>query len=74
MYQLKTRQICLFIIAFLPIAKFFMMNSVIATYANNDMWLSVLINLLLDYLTIFSILFLYKKTNKKFIEILKERF
>jgi hypothetical protein len=52
-YQLKTRQICLFIIAFLPITKLFMMPSIATKFANEDMWISVFINLLLDFTTIF---------------------
>lgn len=74
MYQLKIKQVCFIIIAFLPVTKFFMMNSVIAGYADNDMWISVLLNLILDFLAVLSILFVYKKTGKRFSDLIRENF
>ena len=73
-YELKPRQICLFIISFFPVAKLFMMASVISASANEDTWLSVLINLGLDLISIISIVYLAKKTNKTFFEILTKVF
>ena len=55
MYQLKVRQICFFIIAFLPITKFFSLPSIIATCANEDLWISTLISLAFDFLTLIPI-------------------
>ena len=52
-YSLKTRQICLFLIAFLPIPKMFMMPSIVAGIAEEDMWISTIFNLFLDFTTIF---------------------
>lgn len=72
--QLKTRQICLFIIAFFPIVKIFIMPSFIAQSANEDLWISALINILLDAVTLFFIVWTYKKTKQSFFEILESVF
>ncbi len=73
-YQLRTRQICLFIIAFLPITKLFMMPSIAAKSANEDMWISVLINLMLDFITIFLLTLTMKKSQMDFFGILESTF
>lgn len=73
-YELKPRQICLFIISFFPVAKLFMMASVVSASANEDTWLSVLINLSLDLISIFSIVYLSKKTDKTIFELISEVF
>ncbi len=64
-HQLKTRQVCLFFIAFLPITKLFTLPSVLATFANEDMWISALFNALLDIATLIVLIFTckYAKTN-----------
>ena len=54
-YELKSRQVCLFIIAFLPISKLFIMPSILAGKANEDLWISALVNLTLDFLTILAL-------------------
>lgn len=73
MKELKVRQVCLFIITFLPIMKLFMMFSVIAKHASNDMWISLVINSLIDLIVVMSAIFVYQKTNKSFVEILNEK-
>lgn len=73
MKELKVRQVCLIIVAFLPVTKFFMMFSEIARYASNDMWISVILNQLIDLFAVLSVIYVYKKTNKSFIELLKEK-
>ncbi len=72
--QLCTRQICLFMIAFLPVTKLFMMPSVVAGFSREDMWISILINLSLDFLTIMAVTFTCKKTNLSFFELLELNF
>ncbi len=72
--ELKTRQICLFMFAFFPVVKLFMMGSVISGYAKEDTWLSVLINLVLDFLSILAIVYCAKKTDKTFFELLQDCF
>lgn len=69
-YSLKSRQISFFFLAFLPVTKLFMMPSVIAKYAAEDMWISVLINLLLDFFTMFGFIILLKKENVTYFELL----
>lgn len=72
--QLTTRQICFFIIAFLPITKFFMMPSVVAKFAQEDMWISILINLTIDFLTITALTYTCKKSSLTFFEMLENAF
>ena len=74
MYQLKTRQICFFIIAFLPITKFFSLPSLIAGHAKEDLWISALISLSIDFITLIPIVYVCKKTDKTFFEILEDIF
>ena len=74
MKALKTRQVCFIIIAIIPVIKLFMMNSVVSEYAKNDMWISVLINLLLDLLVFITVLLFYKKYKMTFIKYLENTF
>ncbi len=70
-YELKTRQICLFCIAFLPITKFFVMPSLIASVAGEDMWISVLLSTAIGVLTLWLITVTCKRTNTDFCELLE---
>ena len=74
MHQLKTRQVCFFLIAFLPITKFFSLPSLVSKLAGQDMWISILISLLLDFLTLLPIVFACKVSNKGLFEILEDTF
>ena len=69
-FQLKSRQICLFFIAFMPITKLFTMPSILTRLANNDLWISATINVIIDILTLSVLLFVSKKTNKTYYEML----
>ena len=72
MKQLKIRQVCFFIIAFLPITKFFSLPSIIARHASEDLWISALLCLLLDFITLIPIVIASKNANKNFFELLEE--
>lgn len=72
--QLKTRQICLFFIAFMPITKLYALPSVLAEITSEDLWLSVIINLLIDLVTIVALIWVSKKTNLTIIEMLNKSF
>lgn len=79
MYSLKTRQICLFFIAFLPAVTVFFYPSIVAGEANEDCWLSALFGLILDSVTLILLLFAVKRAKKLFpdknyFEMLKEGF
>lgn len=74
MKQLKTRQICLFFIAFMPITKLFMLPSVVAEIASEDMWISAVFNLLVDMLTLAVILWVCRKCDCDFFELLEKSF
>lgn len=73
-YQLKTRQVCLFLIAFMPLTKLFLMPSVMASFAGEDMWLSATVNLLLDFVTLFFVINACKKANVDFFTLLELKF
>ena len=73
-FQLKTRQICLFIIAFLPITKFFTMPSIIARSSNEDLWISALISIIFDLVTVAVLTFICNKSKRNFFEILTDIF
>lgn len=73
-YDLKTRQICMFFVAFLPISKLFMMPSVLSSFSKNDMWISALMLSLLDIFTLLCIILLSEKTGKTFFDLINELF
>ena len=73
-FELKTRQICLFLIAIIPINKLFIMPSILAKSAGEDMWISCLISLAIDFLTILSVVLVRKRTNETFFTLLKNCF
>ena len=69
---LSVRQVCFVFIAFMPVTKFFILPSIIAQISSNDMWISVLISILFDFLTLVVILSTMRKTNLCFFDLLKE--
>ncbi len=73
-HQLKTRQVCLFFIAFLPITKLFSLPSVLATHADEDLWISTLINAILDIATLVALIFTCKYAKKSFYGMLEDVF
>ncbi|MBR2870191.1 MAG: GerAB/ArcD/ProY family transporter [Clostridia bacterium] len=73
MKQLKTRQICFFFIAFMPITKFFMVPSILAGQAHEDMWICSVVNLLLDLFTLTALTVVCKRENTDFITLLKNK-
>ncbi|MBR2385032.1 MAG: GerAB/ArcD/ProY family transporter, partial [Clostridia bacterium] len=74
MNQIKTRQICLFFIAFLPITKFFMLPSILAETASENMWISSIISFLMDLLTVLALIFVCRKANTNIYELLEINF
>ncbi|MBQ7236910.1 MAG: GerAB/ArcD/ProY family transporter [Clostridia bacterium] len=73
-FQLKTRQICLFFIAFTPVIKLFMMPSIIAEFAREDMWISSLINLILDGVTFIFLLIAARRAKTNVFGLLEDNF
>lgn len=71
---LKTRQICFFYIAILPVIKFFMMPGLICETAGEDLWISVIINCLLDFTAIFIVYFCLKDENCDFFTLAERVF
>lgn len=72
--ELKSRQVCLFFIALVPIVKLFTMPSISASFANEDMWISALFSVILDTLTIIILFSVCKRENKGFFELLSQTF
>lgn len=73
-YELKTRQVCLFLIALMPLTKLFLMPSVLAEHANEDMWISALINCALDFVTLICIIRLCRLANTNVFGIIESAF
>lgn len=73
-YQLKTRQVCFFFIAFVPAIKFFTLPSVLAKSAGEAMWVSALICFLLDLFTIIALTYTMRKTRLAFYGLLELNF
>lgn len=71
---LKTRQICLFFAVFLPVIKFFMMPSVVASVSAQDMWISVIIDILLDFAVILTVSLALKDEDTDFFGTLEKRY
>lgn len=74
MKQLKTRQICLFFIAFSPMIKLFYLPSVLAGVAYEDMWICAVVNLLIDLATLIPLLIVCEREEKDFITLIKDSF
>ncbi len=72
--QLSVRQICFFFIAFIPVTKVFLLPSVLAKYANEDMWISALINFALDIITLVALIYTSTKHDDDFYGILTKNF
>ncbi len=73
-HQLKTRQVCLFFIAFLPITKLFSLPSVLATFTDEDLWISALIIALIDIGTLIALIFTCKYAKTTFYGMLEQAF
>lgn len=73
-YSLKTRQIALFFLAFTPLVKMFTMPSLISEIASNDGWISIIINLSLEFLTLGVVLLAVRKTRGDLFTFIKDGF
>ena len=71
---LKTRQICFFYVTVVPIAKFFMMASEICSVTGEDVWISVAVNLFLDFSTALTLYFCLKNENCDFFTLIEKTF
>ena len=69
----KTRQICFFYIALLPVVKFFTMPSVLAETCGEDLWISVLFNAAADVLAISVLYFCLKNSDCDFFTLIERR-
>lgn len=73
-YQLHLRQICLFFIAFSPILRVFMLPSLTAQISGEDMWISSVFNVLIDFVSIIAIIICCKCTDDDFYTLIKNKF
>ena len=74
MKNLKTRQICLFFIAILPVSKIFILPSTLATYSQNDLWISAIFNFLLDFVCVLAIIRACKNSKMSYFELIESTF
>lgn len=73
-YPLKLRQVCFLIIALFPITKILLLPALVSGVAKEDMWISTLINITLDFITIIFLIFACKKQDKNFFELMEYYF
>ena len=73
-YELKSRQVCLFFIAFMPLTKLFMLPSVLAGINGEDMWISTVINVLIDFVTLFILTISARRAKTNFYGLLENSF
>lgn len=71
---LKTRQICFFYIALLPVVKFFMMPGFLSGVCGEDLWISVAINGFVDIITITVLYFCFRFEDGDFFTITERTF
>ena len=69
----RTRQICFFYIALMPVVRFFSAPSIICGFSREDLWLSAVINCLADVITIAVLYFLLKNENCDFFSLIEKR-
>ena len=70
----KTRQVCFFYVAMLPVVKFFMMPGLISGITGEDLWISVLFNCLADLITVSVLYFSLKDADADFFTVLERKF
>ena len=70
----RTRQICFFHVALLPVVKFFMMPSLISGISGEDLWISTLFNCLADLITVSVLYFCLKSADADFFALLERKF
>lgn len=70
----KTRQVCFFYVALLPVVKFFMMPGLISGITGEDLWLSVLFNCLADLITVSVLYACLKDADADFFTLLEQKF
>ncbi len=73
-YELSFRQVCLFLIALVPVSKMFMMPSILAKHSNEDLWFSTLLNFSLDFITLFFVVLSCKNAKNTLFSSLEEKF
>ncbi len=74
MNKIKLRQICFLFIGMMPITKLLMYPSILPYYAKNDVVLSAAINFILQGIVIGFVLWLSKKTDCTFFQLLQNTF
>ena len=74
MDKIKLRQICFLFAAMMPITKTIVYPATLAYTARNDLLWSALVNFLLEGAVIAAVLFLAKRTNCTFFELLQNTF
>lgn len=71
MNRFNLRQACLLFIGILPVTKIFMLPSIVSGISANDGWISTLLNLSLDLVALFFIVYSMQKANCSFSTLLE---
>lgn len=74
MDKIKIRQICFLLIGMMPITKLLMYPAILPYYTQNDVLLSAAINFILQGVVIGFVLWLSKRTNCTFLQLLQNTF
>jgi hypothetical protein len=74
MNNITTKNLSLIIIIGFTLGKLFVLPALLAGYVNESLWISTLINMLVDLLLLFIVCYFLKNTDKTFPELLKISF
>ena len=72
--QLKTRQVCFFLLAFIPVSKIFFLPSMVAKCSDHDLWLSVIFSFAIDFTVLAFCLYACKKNDLTFFALVENTF
>ena len=74
MNNITTKNLSIIIIVGFTLGKLFVLPALLAGLVNESLWISTLINMLIDFLLLFIVCYLLKNTDKTFPELLKISF
>ena len=74
MNNITTKNLSIIIIIGFTVGKLFVLPALLAGFVNESLWISTIINLILDLLLLFIVCYFLKNTDKTFPELLKVSF
>lgn len=70
-FELKTRQVCFFLITFIPINKMFILPSILSATCGADLWIACSISIMIDLITISFVILTCKRAKTDFFTLLE---